>query len=396
MSKKRRNSNSRDAPKQQRQQGVMLCSPDAWQVLCGDHYKPLTSCPEVQICIGVYADAIASMTIMQMENTDKGDVRIRDGLSRRLDIEPCQYMTHQTWMSNIVRVMLSTGNQVTLPHYDGDLLGDLEPIPPSQVSFVPDGRYYKVMVRGVPFSPAEVLHFPVNPDPERPWMGTGFKVALNDVVKSLRQSNATKEAVQKAPMPSLIIKVDSYEEKLRTPEGRSELAKQYITSTNSGEPWLLNADVFDVVQVSPMTLSDMAIDKTIELDKRAAAAIMGVPAFLVGVGPFRADEFAWWVANRVMPIAHIIQQELTAKLLLSPARYFKLNNWSLINYDLTKVSQICEKMVVNAAMRRNEWRDKVGLPPDEAMDDMLILENYLRLNKLQPNPTQTGGENGGT
>lgn len=395
MSKKRRNRNSRDAPAQQRQQGVMLCSPDAWQVLCGDGYKPLSSCPEVQICIGVYADAIASMTIMQMENTDKGDKRIKDGLSRKLDIEPCRYMIHHTWMSNIVRVMLSTGNQVTVPHYEGDLLGDLEPIPPSKVTFLPDGRYYKVMIQGVPFSPGEVLHFPINPDPEQPWRGTGFKVALEDVVKSLRQSNATKQAVQKAPMPSLIIKVDSYEEKLQTAEGRHEVAQQYVMSTNSGEPWVLNADVFEVEQIRPMTLNDMAIDKTIELDKRAAAAIMGVPAFLVGVGSFRADEYAWWVANKVMPIAHIIQQELTAKLLVSPNRYFKLNNWSLINYDLTKINAVCKDMTGNAAMTRNEWRDKVGMSPREDMEEILVLENFIRVNKNQQTK-QTGGESDGT
>lgn len=396
MSKKRRNRNSRDAPAQTRQQGVMLCSPEAWQIFCNDSYKPITSCPEVQICIGLYADAIASMTIMQMENTDKGDIRIRDGLSRKLDIEPSRYMTHQTWMSNIVRVMLSTGNQITLPHYKGDLLEDLEPIAPSRVTLLPDGRYYKVMIDGVPFAPEEVLHFPVNPDPEKPWMGTGYKVALHDVVDSLRQSAATKNAVLKAPMPSLIIKVDSYNEKMATAEGRREVARQYLTSANSGEPWLINAEMFQVEQVKPMTLADMAIDKTIELDKKAAAAIMGVPAFLVGVGVFHADEYAWWIATKVMPLARIIQQELTNKLLISPSRYFKLNNWSLLNYDLTKINDVCAKMVEKAAMRRNEWRDKVGLPPDDAMDDMLILENYLRLNKLQHEPTATGGDGSGT
>lgn len=394
MSKKRRNRNSRDAPKQVRSQsGVMLCDPKAWETLCSNTYRPLTSCPEVQRCISVYADLIASMTIQQMENTPDGDVRIRDGLSRKLDIEPHRHMVHQTWMSNLVRVMMTEGNQITLPHYDGDMLSDLEPIAPSKVSIVAEGRMsYHVMIEGVRYEPDEVLHFVENPDPEAPYKGQGFKVALQDVVDSLRQTNATKQALMKSPQPTLIVKVDGYDEEMRTPEGRTKLAQKYLYAERNGEPWILQADTFDIKEVKPMTLTDLAIDKTIELDKKAVAALIGVPSFLIGVGPFREEEFRWFVATQVMPRARVVQQVLTKGILISPTRYFRLNNWSLMNYDITKINSVCSAMVDKAAMRRNEWRDKIGLPPDPEMDDMLILENYLRGNKLQQNNMPTGGE----
>lgn len=398
MSKKRRNRNSRDAPKQVRQSGVMLCDAKAWDVLCGSTYKPLMSCPEVQRCIGVYADLIASMTIQQMENTDEGDVRIRDGLSRLLDIEPHPNMVHQTWMSNLVRVMMTEGNQITLPHYDGEYLQSLEPIAPSKVSIVKESRMaYHILIDGVKYTPDEVLHFVENPDPEAPYMGQGFKVALRDVVDSLRQTNATKNALMKSPTPTLIVKVDGYDEEMRTPEGRSKLAQKYLYAEQNGEPWILQADTFDVKEVKPMTLTDLAIDKTIELDKKAVAALVGVPSFLIGVGPFREEEFRWFVATQVMPRARVIQQVLTKGLLISPRRYFRLSNWSLMNYDITKINSVCRDMVDKAAMRRNEWRDKVGLPPDPEMDDMLILENYLRGNKLQqgnPQPEEVTSNEG--
>ena len=46
------------------------------------------------------------------------------------------------------------------------------------------------------------------------------------------------------------------------------------------------------------------------------------------------------------------------------------------------------------AMRRNEWRDWAGLPPDADMDELLALENYLPQDKLgdQKKLVGNGGE----
>lgn len=382
MSKKKKHEKMRSTPAR-RSSTALICSPDSFRVFLGDGYMPLTKCPEVQACISAYAEAVANMTLHLMVNTERGDVRIRDGLSRKLDINPKSDMTHQTFFENIVRVMFETGNQVTLPVYEGEMLRDLLPVRPSAVSFQDEGNGdYSILIGGKTFRPDEVLHFPINPDPERPYMGTGFTAALRDVVKSIRQTNATKQALMESPKPSLIIKVDGYSEDLKTPEGRKEMARQFLGDTANGEPWFIQSETMSVETVKPLTLNDLAIKTSLELDKRSIAAIIGVPAFMVGIGNFDAKEFNWWVTNKVMRPARIIQQEMTRKLLVSPERYLRFNARSLISYDFAEIVTAGKEMVDRMALRRNEWRDLAGFPPDADMDELLALENYLPADRL--------------
>lgn len=397
MSKKARNRKvkARDAPVQQKRSALYLTSLDGWETLLCSGYKPLASCPEVQTAIGVYASMIANMTIQLMQNTENGDVRIRNGLSRKLDIEPHRYMTHQTFMTNLVRVLMTKGNQVTIPIYNRDgYLEDLEPLPPDGVTFVPEKNGYKVMYEGKSFAPDEVLHFPLNPDPQQPWIGTGYTVEIKDVVKSLRQATDTKNALMRNPTPSLIVRVNGLMDDMQTPEGREKVRAQYVDSSESGKPWLVPAEAFDVTEVKPVSLSALAIDKHLELDKRSAAAIIGVPAFLVGVGQFNETEFNWFVANRVMNIARIIEQEFTRKLLIAPDLYFRFNNRSLLNYNLTAIIGAGIQLVDRMALRRNELRDWAGLTPDPEMEELLALENYIPASMLdqQKKLKDTGGE----
>jgi len=60
---KRKPRNSRDAPANDGGMALFLASDDAYTTLCRVDYRPLSSCPEVQMCVGVYADLIASMTM---------------------------------------------------------------------------------------------------------------------------------------------------------------------------------------------------------------------------------------------------------------------------------------------------------------------------------------------
>ena len=381
---------SRDKPGKVKRSGV-LCSPDEWKILCGDGYKPVTSCPEVQMCAGVYADLISCMTIHLKQNTDQGDTRIKNELAKKLDISPNKDMTRSTFMSLLVSTLILHGNQVTIPRYNGELLEELQPVKPSMVSFRQDGESYRVRANGREYSPDEVLHFLIRPDPEQPWQGQGFQVALADVVRNLRQTNATKEAIMKNPVPSVIVKVNGLLEELNNKDGRKKLRDQYLDDSEAGKPWMIPAETIDVEQVKPLTLNDLAIEKSLELDKKAVAAMMGVPSFLVGVGEFKREEFNWFVSTRVMAVAKSIEQELTKKLLYSPELYWRFNYRSLLNYDIGELVNAGKEMVDRMALRRNEWRDWLGFAPDPDMDELLALENYIPADRLGDQGKLVGG-----
>ena len=91
------------------------------------------------------------------------------------------------------------------------------------------------------------------------------------------------------------------------------------------------------------------------------------------------------------------QHPLTRKLLISDQMYFRLNNRSLLNYNIEKIVTAGSEMTDRIAMRRNEWRDWMGLPPDPEMDELLALENYIPVEMLgqQKKLNGNGGEQDG-
>ena len=388
---------SRDAPGRTRAAAgaaALMVGGPAFETLCASDYRPMSACPEVQACVNVYADMVASMSVHLMRNTEAGDVRVRNGLSRVIDITPNRWQTHQAFFSTLVRGLLLHGNQVTLPVYRGEFLEELIPLPPSQVSFAPAADGYRILWQGMELRPDEALHFVLNPDPDEPWRGLGYSVGLRDAVRALRQTGATKDALMRAPTPPLIIRVDGLNQQLQSPEGRERLARQYLDQTGSGQPWFLPAEAFEVTTVKPLTLNDLAIKTSLELDKRTVAAILGVPPYTVGIGEFHREEHNNFVATRLMVIAQIIQQEMTRKLLWADDLYWRFNNRSLLNYDIDKLVSAGAEMVDRMALRRNEWRDWIGLPPDADMDELLALENYVPADRLGDQAKLTGG--GGT
>lgn len=397
--KKRTTGASRDAPVQKR--GVTLgvmTGREAFAELLGCGYRPLSECPEVQMCIAAYADRTASMTLRLMQNTERGDVRVRNELSRKMDINPHPDMVRYNWVWNIAAVMLTNGNQITVPVHSGGLLDRMEPLPPGAVSFVQNGASYTVQANGETFAPDEILNFVLNPDPNRPYIGQGFRVALRDIVRSLRTTEKTRAALMESPMPSLIIRADSYDEKIKTEAGRDELLRKYLSEKERGRPWIIPADQISVEQVKPLTLNDLAINTNIELDKRSIAALFGVPAYDVGVGPYNAEENRNFVNTRVMKVAQIICQTLTRGTLYSPDLYWTMNNRSLMNYDMQALVAAGVQLLDRAAMRRNELRDWLQLAPDDEMEEIVLLENYLHEDKLddQKKLKEGGDGNGNT
>lgn len=351
-----------------------------WNSVCCDGYTRLADNPEVLMAVWRIAELISSMSIRIMANTASGDVRIYNGLSRRLDITPNRYMTRKTMMAAILGTLLldGSGNAVVWPKTTDGLLEELVPIPPSQVSFLPDGFGYRVQIGGVPYDPDGLLHFVLNPSTERPWLGTGYRVALKTVVKNLQQAGRTKNAFLSSEWkPSVIVKVDGNSDELTSTDGRRRLAEQYLNPFAPGAPWIIPAEQMEVVQVKPLSLNDLAISDSVKLDKQSVAAILGVPPYVVGVGSFNREEWNHFIATTIMPIVRGLEQEMTRKLLLNPDWYISMNPWALYAYDVKDLSEIGSNLYIRGMMTGNEVRGWLHLPPKEGLDKLVILENFI-------------------
>ena len=349
--------------------------------ICCSGYIPLDKCPEIVTACSKIAQMISTMTIHLMANTENGDIRIVNELSRKIDIEPSPYMTRKTWTEAIVMNLLlyGKGNSVVLPHTSGGYLGSLEVIPAYQVTFFPDpvNRSYTININGVSYTPDEVLHFVHNPNKYYPWKGDGMTLYLKDIANNLKQATSTEKSFMENPKPSVIVKVDSIVEEFSSPEGREKILKNYVESSESGKPWLIPGQQFDVQQVKPLTLADLAISSVVELDKKTVAAILGIPAFVLGVGTFNVDEWKAFVNTTVLPIVMELQQEMTKKLITSPKMYLRFNYWSLLNWDLKQISEVLLAGSDRGFITGNEYRDRIGFEPKEGLDELRILENYI-------------------
>ena len=350
---------------------------------CPRGYRTLNRCPEIIAGVNKIAELIGSMTIHLYENTDQGDKVIKDEFSRILDVEPNSYMTRHNFVHWIVMSLYleGKGNAVVRPITEDGYLRSLEPVPPSSVSF--DYSTYLIHINGKTVFPTDVLHFVLNPNADSPWKGDGFTVQLRDVCETLTQASETrKDFLSNKIMPSVIVNVQSDAEELASAEMRGKMSEQYLKQNKKGEPWIIPADIMQVQQIKPLTLEDIAINETIQLDKKQVASILGIPPFVLGEGAYNRDEWNNFINTSIMSIAQIIQQELTRKLIYSHERYIAFSPRSLLAYSMPELSSVGCQLMERGMMTGNEVRDWLGLSPKAELDGLAMLENYIPANMI--------------
>lgn len=375
----------------------MLWSDEFDQLICSG-YTTLDQNAEIVTACRTIATLIASMTIHLMANTEHGDQRIINELSRKVDIDPNPYMTRSTLIEILVMNMLlyGRGNSVVQVMTEGGLLEGLYPIDPGRVSFIGDNYRYTIRIDGTEHQPDNLLHFVFNPDPHTPWKGRGVTTQIRDIANNLKQASRTEKGFLESKWkPSLVVKVDALTDEFSSVEGRKKLADSYIGSGEAGEPWIIPAEQFQVEQVRPLSLADLAIADTVKLNKQTIASILGVPAFVLGVGGYNSAEWDNFISSRIRPIVKNIEQELTRKLILSPKWYWRFNMRSLYSYDLKKIAETYESLYVRGIVDGNEVRDQLSMPPREGLDELVILENYIPLDKIGQQEKIGGSDNGG-
>ena len=352
----------------------------------------LTACQAVATLVGLVSWHI-------MENTEGGDRRIRNELSRKIDIDPNSYTTRADFYEAIAMNMLlyGDGNAVVRPHTENGYLRDLEVVPMNRVTFMPDdvlGYGYWILIDGVKYDPRDLLHFRLHPDKQYPWKGTGIKVAISDVAHNLKQAAHTEKSFLASEYkPPIIVKLQAMGEEFQSPEGRAKIAEDYLKTNKAGEPWIIPAEQMDVTSVKPLTLQDLAISDTVKIDMQTAASIVGVPSFLVGVGDFKKDEYNNFVQTTVRHIVEKIQQTMTKGLILSPNWYLKGNIWALLDWDLQQITTVFTSGGDRGWVTGNEFRDRINLEPKEGLDELKVLENYIPADMSGNQNKLNGGNN---
>lgn len=374
LSRKKKQRRSAASP----QVGIWLGQDD----ICCAGYTSLDKCPEIVTACTKIAQMISTMTIHLMANTENGDIRVTNELSRKIDIDPSPYMSRKQWVEAIVMNLLlyGSGNSIVLPHTSDGFLGSLEVVSPSRVVLLPNtaDRSYYVSIDGIHYSPDEVLHFVHNPNQYYPWKGKGFTVYLRDVANNLKQAAATEKGFMESKWkPSVIVKVDALTEEFASKSGRQKLLESYVESAEVGEPWLIPAEQFSVEQVKPLSLSDLAIADVVKIDKASVASVLGVPAFLLGVGTYNQKEWEMFVNTTVLSIVTELQQEMSRKLITSPKMYLRFNYWSLLNWDIKTISDVLLAGSDRGFISGNEYRNRIGFEPRESLDELRVLENYI-------------------
>lgn len=97
---------------------------------------------------------------------------------------------------------------------------------------------------------------------------------------------------------------------------------------------------------------------------------------MLGVGEYKRDEYNAFIQSTIMPLAKSIAAEMTKKLIINPSWYLQFNVWSLIDYDLSSVSNVLLAGADRGFVNGDEWRSRLHMSP-VGLKEYKILENYI-------------------
>lgn len=177
--------------------------------------------------------------------------------------------------------------------------------------------------------------------------------------------------------PSIIVKADGLAEGFSNKEGRKKLIEEYLETSSAGEPWIVPADLLEVQEIRPLSLSDIALNDNVILDTKKVASLFGVPPFLLGVGEYNQKEWNNFIQTKIRSIALHMQQVLTRGLIINPKWYLRFNFLSAMDYDLQTIATVFTALQDRGDVTGNEVRDRIGLSPKDGLDELKVLENYI-------------------
>lgn len=386
--------------KKQKKRNYQFVSSGNWQAILGEsNFVPIANEPNVRIAVNKLAELVSNMSIHLLQNSENGNVRVSNGLERLLDVEPAKGMTRKAWVSKIIwdLFVYGDGNSIfqIVVEPGSDYLSELRPLDMSHVSYRYDvsGNQIAIMYDNVELDNDALVHFMINPDPRYPKIGRGYQDVLGTIMQNLNQADKTKnEFMAGKYMPNIVIKVDADSEELASEAGRKQVSEKYLSTSNALEPWIIPADLLEVQQIKPLTLQDIALNDNVNIDKKTVARMFGVPPFLLGVGEFNKEEYNNFVNTTIASLGQMIAQTLTRDILIDPSWFFSFNPRSLYAYDMKELVSSGNVMTKGGAMTRNEWRGWIGLEPLDGLDEIVMLENYLPVNKLGDQNKLKGGD----
>lgn len=362
-------------------------------------YVSLADNPEVRIAVDTIAELVSNMSIHLLQSTENGAKRVNNELERLIDVEPAKGMTRKSWIAKIVRdlYLYGDGNSIAriIVQPKTGYIEELRPLDMNYISYKYDDSSNDISFRyrNEDLTSDQVVHFIINPNAHYPKMGDGYGDVLQDVLRNLAQAQKTKSTFMRGKyMPNIVIKVDSDSEELASEDGREKVKEKYLKSDQAMEPWVIPGDLMEIQSVKPLSLKDIAINESVEIDKKTVAGMFGIPAFLLGVGTFNKDEFNNFVNTRIASLGYIIAQTLTKDILFDPTWYFQFNPRSLYQYNITDLVNAGKEMVDRTAMSRNEWRGWMGMEPRDDMEKLITLENYIPTDKLGDQGKLKGGD----